>query len=278
MHVGLAAGASERGQLHVEDLQVVADPLRAPLGVDPFLQLGILRGYADRAPTRLHMVAETRLRVELLVVFDGADRGLPVFVPDAIVAAQGKQHRLADGDRVRPQCYGLRHVRAGAYAAGDDELDLLLHLQLLQGVVRLHHRGQRRDARVLDVYVLRRRRAALHPVHDDDIGPGLHRQLDVVLNPGRPDLHVHGDLPVGDLAQLLDLYGQVVGAGPVGVATRRTLIDTRGQGPHLRHALADLLPEQHAAAARLGALADDHLDGVGPPEVVRVEAVARGQA
>src|SRR3712207_9115124 len=66
MHVGLAAGASERGQLHVEDLQVVADPLRAPLGVDPFLQLGVLRGYADRAKTRLHVVTKTWLRPELL--------------------------------------------------------------------------------------------------------------------------------------------------------------------------------------------------------------------
>ena len=36
-------------------------------------------------------------------------------------------------------------------------------------------------------------------------------------------------------------------------------------------------PEQHAAAARLGALADDDLDRVGGAQVVRVHAVARRQ-
>ena len=41
--------------------------------------------------------------------------------------------------------------------------------------------------------------------------------------------------------------------------------------------VGDLLAEQHAAAARLGALADHDLDGVGPPQIVRVHAVARGQ-
>ena len=42
-------------------------------------------------------------------------------------------------------------------------------------------------------------------------------------------------------------------------------------------AVGDLLAEQHAAAAGLGALADHHLDGVGLAQVVRVHAVARGQ-
>ena len=39
----------------------------------------------------------------------------------------------------------------------------------------------------------------------------------------------------------------------------------------------DLLAEQHAAAAGLGALADHDLDGVGPAQIVGVHAVARGQ-
>ena len=41
---------------------------------------------------------------------------------------------------------------------------------------------------------------------------------------------------------------------------------------------ADLLAEQHAAAARLRALPDHDLDRVGAAQVVRVEAVARRQA
>ncbi len=40
-------------------------------------------------------------------------------------------------------------------------------------------------------------------------------------------------------------------------------------------AVADLLAEQHTAAAGLGALADDDLDGVGAAQVVGVHAVAR---
>ena len=49
------------------------------------------------------------------------------------------------------------------------------------------------------------------------------------------------------------------------------------QRAHLGDALGDLLAEQHAAAAGLGALADHHLDGVGLAQIVRVHAVARGQ-
>ena len=65
---------------------------------------------------------------------------------------------------------------------------------------------------------------------------------------------------------------------PDWVARRGPLVDARRQGAHRGHPLGDLLPEQHAAAARLGALADDDLDRVGPPQVVGVEPVPRRQA
>ena len=42
-------------------------------------------------------------------------------------------------------------------------------------------------------------------------------------------------------------------------------------------AVGNLLAEQHSAAARLRALADNHLDRVGPAQVVGVHAVARRQ-
>jgi hypothetical protein len=45
----------------------------------------------------------------------------------------------------------------------------------------------------------------------------------------------------------------------------------------LRHAVGDLLAQQHAAAAGLGALADHDLDGIGAAQVVGVHAVARRQ-
>ena len=50
-----------------------------------------------------------------------------------------------------------------------------------------------------------------------------------------------------------------------------------GQVAHLGDALGDLLAQQHAAAARLGALADHDLDRVGAAQIVRVHAVARRQ-
>ena len=61
------------------------------------------------------------------------------------------------------------------------------------------------------------------------------------------------------------------------MAAGRALVDAGGQRAHVGDALGDLLAEQHAAAAGLGALADDDLDRVGAAQVVRVHAVARGQ-
>jgi hypothetical protein len=89
------------------------------------------------------------------------------------------------------------------------------------------------------------------------------------------DLDVDRLLPVGDLAQLADLDLEVVGAGPVRMAARAPLVDPLRQVAHLGHAVRDLLAEQHSAAARLRALADDDLDRVGAAEVVRVHPVAR---
>ena len=92
-----------------------------------------------------------------------------------------------------------------------------------------------------------------------------------------PDLDEDRLLPVGDLAQLADLDLEVVRTGPVGMAAGAALVDALGQVAHLGDAVGDLLAEQHAAAARLGALADHDLDRVGPAQVVRVHAVARRQ-
>ena len=61
------------------------------------------------------------------------------------------------------------------------------------------------------------------------------------------------------------------------MAAGRALVDAVGQRAHLGDALGDLLAEQHAAAAGLGALADDDLDRVGAAQIVGVHAVARGQ-
>jgi hypothetical protein len=72
----------------------------------------------------------------------------------------------------------------------------------------------------------------------------------------------------------VDLDLEIVRARPVRVAAGGTLVDALGQAAHLRDAIGNLLAEEHAAAAGLGALADNHFNGVRLAQVVRVHAVA----
>ena len=130
---------------------------------------------------------------------------------------------------------------------------------------------------MLDEDILGRRGAALHAVDDDHVRAGLHGELDVVVGAGGADLDEDRLLPVGDLAQLADLDLEIVGPGPVGMAAGAPLVDPLRQVAHLGDPVRDLVPEQHAAAARLRALADDDLDRVGLAQVVRVHPVAGGQ-
>ncbi len=98
--------------------------------------------------------------------------------------------------------------------------------------------------------------------------PAFTASADVVIGPRAADLDVDRLLPVGDLAQLEDLDLEVVRAGPVGMAAGGALVDALGQRAHVGDAVGDLLAEQHAAAAGLGALADHDLDRVGLAQVV----------
>ena len=152
-----------------------------------------------------------------------------------------------------------------------------MHPELDQRFHRLRDGGEDRNADVLDEHVLRGRRAALHAVEHDGVGTGLDGQGHVEVGAGRADLDVDRDPPVGDLAQLLDLDLQVVGPRPVGVPAGAALIDALGQVAHLSHAIGDLVAEQHAPAARLGALPHYHLYGVRAPQIVGIHPVARGQ-
>src|SRR5690349_24908102 len=61
------------------------------------------------------------------------------------------------------------------------------------------------------------------------------------------------------------------------MTTCRTLIDALRQRTHLRDAGTDLLPEQHSAATRLGALADHDFDRIRLAQIVWIEAVSRWQ-
>ena len=83
-------------------------------------------------------------------------------------------------DRIGAHRQRLGHVGAGANAAGDDELHLPAHVEILERLDRLAHRRERRDADVLDEHRLRRGGAALHAVDHDHVGAGMNRQLHVV--------------------------------------------------------------------------------------------------
>ena len=130
---------------------------------------------------------------------------------------------------------------------------------------------------MLDEDVLRRRRPALHAVEDDRVGAGLHGELNVVVRPGCADLDEDRLLPVGDLAQLADLDLEVVGPRPVRVPAGAALVDAGREVAHRGDPVGDLVPEEHPAAAGLGALADDDLDRVRLAQVVGVHAVAGGE-
>ena len=152
-----------------------------------------------------------------------------------------------------------------------------MHAEVLQRAHGGADAGERRLTHVLDEDVLRRRRSALHAVEHDDIGAGLHRERGVVIGTGAADLHIDRLLPVGDLTKFEDLDFEIVRTRPVGMAAGGTLIDALGQRPHFRHAVGNLLTEQHAAAAGLGALSNDNLDRIRATQIARIHAVARRQ-
>src|SRR5262249_23708914 len=68
---------------------------------------------------------------------------------------------------------------------------------------------------------------------------------------------------------------QVVGAKPIRVAGWRALIDASRQRTHLSHLICDLQTHQMSTQADLAALPDEDFAGIGDPQVVRIEAVAR---
>ena len=150
-----------------------------------------------------------------------------------------------------------------------------MQAELQERVDRQANGGHGRNPDVLDEDVLRRGRAALHPVEDDHVRAGLHGERDVVVGPRRADFHEDRLLPIGDLAELADLDLEIVRASPVGMPAGAALVDPRREVAHLRHPVGDLVPEEHPAATRLRALADDDLDRVRLAQVVRVHAVAR---
>ena len=263
----LTASPRQGLALHGQCREVVAQPPRTFHGVEPLLQLRILRGDADGTTPRVAHLAQSRT---------GAERGVVLLV-ERCVAVERHQRRHADGDGVGTQRQRLSDIRASADAAGDDQLHLAVHAEFAQRVDGEPDRRQGRYADVFDEYILGRRRAALHAVHDHHIGAGLDRQHDVVAGSRCTDLDVDWFFPVGDFAQLTDLDFQIVRPGPVWVAAGAALVDAGRQRAHIGNPVGNLLAQQHAAAARLRALSNDDFDGIGLAQLVRRHAVAGRQ-
>src|SRR5207245_6988248 len=80
---------------------------------------------------------------------------------------------------------------------------------------------------------------------------------------------------VGRRADPVALQRQVVRPEPTGVAGGRALVDAGRQRTHLGDLVGHFLAHQVPAEADLAALADEELAGVGQPQVVRVEPIAR---
>ncbi len=210
----------------------------------------------------------------------GAGRGaelLVFFFPAGIVVADSNQSCSSDRHRIGAERQCLGNVRAGADAAGNDQLHLAMHAEILQRLNGGADAGERRHADIFDEHVLRCRGAALHAVEHDDIGAGLHGKRRVIIGACAADLDVDRLFPVGDLAQFHDLDFEIVRTGPVGMTAGGALVDALRQVAHIGNAVGNLLAEQHAAATGLGALANHDLDRVGTAQVLRVHAVTRRQ-
>ena len=247
-------------------MQEVVDPLRRRIRIKPFAQLGVLRRHADRAAARVAVVAVARLRADLFRV---------VGLGDILVAVQRHHRRVADGDGIRAQRDGLGHVRAVPDTARVNQADLAPLAKVVDRLPRLADGGHSRYAGILGGKVRAGSGAAFHPVDIDRVRVTLHRHAHVVIDPRRAQLELDRDLPVGRLADLLDLERKVVRAQPVGVTRGRALVDPGRKRTHLGHLVGHLLTHQVPAKAHLAALPDEELAAIGQHQVVRVEPVPR---
>src|SRR4029077_21297252 len=95
-------------------------------------------------------------------------------------------------------------------------------------------------------------------------------RLAVFFVPARgPELELDRDLAVGRFAQFIDLEREVIGAEPVGMASRRALIDSGRARTHLGDLIGHLLAHEMAAEADLAALPDEDFARVREPQMVR---------
>src|SRR5690606_11792225 len=176
---------------------------------------------------------------------------------------------------VGAECQRLGDIAAIANATGIDQRDLATLAKVVDGTARLTDGGNARDAGILGGDVRAGPGRSLHAVDVDRVGIALHRHPDVVIDASRAQLELDRYLVIGRFADLLDLQREVVRSQPVGMTCRRSLVDAGRQRSHFGNLVGYLLTHQMPAEADLAALTDEELAGVGEPEMVRIEAVAR---
>src|SRR6202035_5506716 len=252
---------------HYEHRQKIADAPCTFLDIEPAFERRVLRRDADRTTPGMTMMAGAWLGAERLIILD----------MDPAVTAERDQCSGADRHCIGAHRECLGDIGAAADTARNDQLHLAVLTQFLERLDRLAQGGQGRDAGMLDKNLLSGAGAALHAIEHDDVGPGLDGELHVEARPCRADLDKDRLFPIGELAQFLDLDRQIVGTGPIRVTAGAALVNPGRQGAHLGDPLGNLLPEQHAAASRLRALANDDLDRLAGAQMARVEAIARRQ-
>ena len=196
---------------------------------------------------------------------------------DLLVAVKRDKGANPNGHGICAKGQRLCRIGAAAYATRCDQADLAVEPKLAQGLTRHNYSRNRGNAAVLQQHLCRCTGAGQHAVDDDGIGPGLGCQLHIVVHTTGPEFHVNRNSPVGGLAQLLDLDGEVIRAKPVRMAGRTALVYAQGQVPHFGHIVLYLHAHQHPARSWFGALAHHYLNSLGTHQVVRVESVPAGK-
>ena len=114
------------------------------------------------------------------------------------------------------------------------------------------------------------------PSRTTDVCARLDGEGHVVVGARRADLDEDRLLPVGDLAQFLDLDLEVIRTGPVGVATGAALIDALRAGRASPATRSEIFwPSSMPPPPGLAPWPDHDLDRVRATQIVGVHAVAR---
>jgi hypothetical protein len=202
----------------VERVEKIVDPLCRRVRVQATAQGGILCRHADGAAAGVTVIAVTR--------FD-PDFRLVVGLWDILVAVQGHHRRVTDRDSVCPQREGLGNVAAITDAARVDERDLAPLAEVIDRAPGLTYRGHAGHTSVFRRQMRAGTGAAFHAVHVDAVGIAFHGHPHIVVDPCRAELQLDRDLPIRNLADLLNLERQIVRAQPIRMTGGRALVDAR---------------------------------------------------